>query len=434
MIPGIVWPPLPPNAGGILTALRATESLNPDEVADGQLSQLNALAWHARQHTAWGREHLPEKLSWDDFHALPVLDRRYIQEHPQDLVAQWYPPEHGQSQVYSTSGSTGTPVRVVKTELARVIWLANTARDHLWHRRDLSLTLAAIRRLPNAPYPGATSPSWGEATDMLGGSGQCRMLDISEPAARQLAWLDDRPDFGYLLTYPSNLSELLRLCADQPRRWPALSQVRAVSEPVTDELRDRCREVLGVEIVDFYTSQELGYLALQRPGRPGFYALADTHIVEVLDDDGRACRPGEVGRVVVTALHNFAMPLFRYDVGDYALVGAPAELPYPVLDRVLGRTRNLLLAPDGTRRWANLGTNRLRAIVPVVQHQFVQVARDHIVARLVVPRPVTPAEEQSMAEQLAGRTPDGIRYTFEYVDHIPRGAGGKFEDFICKAV
>ena len=55
-------------------------------------------------------------------------------------------------------------------------------------------------------------------------------------------------------------------------------------------------------------------------------------------------------------------------------------------------------------------------------------------ARLVVPRPVTPAEEQSMAEQLAARTPDGIRYTFDYVDHIPRGPGGKFEDFICEAL
>jgi len=29
-----------------------------------------------------------------------------------------------------------------------------------------------------------------------------------------------------------------------------------------------------------------------------------------------ACAPGEIGRVVVTPLHNFAMPLFRYDIGD----------------------------------------------------------------------------------------------------------------------
>lgn len=434
MIPGILWPPLPPDARGILTAMRATESLSPNEVAAGQLRQLQALAQHTREQTQWGRRHLPEQLGWNEFRALPVLDRRYIQERHQDLVARWYPPEHGESLEYSTSGSTGMPVRVHKTELARMIWLAVTARDHLWHQRDLSLTLAAIRRIPDAPYPGVNCPSWGEATDMLGGSGPSRLLDISEPVPRQLEWLDEHADFGYLLTYPSNLSELLRLCADQPRRWPTLRQVRTVSEPVTDELRDQCQEVLGVEIIDLYSSQELGYLALQRPGQPGFYPLSDNHVVEVLDDDGNACRPGEVGRVVVTPLHNFAMPLFRYDVGDLALVGEPAALPYPVIDRVFGRTRNLLLAPDGTRRWANLGIKKLQAIVPVIQHQFIQVSRDHIVARLVVPRPVTPAEEQSMAEQLASRTPGGIRYTFDYVERIPRGPGGKFEDFICEAL
>lgn len=432
MVPGVVWPPLPGDPPGILAALRATEALSADEIKAGQLRQLTALSEHARAQTLWGQQNLPEELTWEGFRALPVLDRVYVQSHEQQLRAEQMPAKHGAAKPVLTSGSTGTPVRVWKSGLVVAIWTAVTARDHQWHQRDLNLNLNAIRRAPNAPYPGLRSETWGGAAQILGGNGECRLLDLGLPTDVQMAWLDENADFAYLLTFPSNLAELLGACEERGYGWEALRHVRTVSEPVSEELRIRCRKILGVEILDLYSTQELGYLALQRPDGPGYYALSDTHVVEVLADDGRQCRPGEIGRVVVTALHNFAMPLFRYDVGDLAEVGEPGALPYLVINRVFGRSRNLLLAPDGTRRWPNLGTTELVEIAPVVQHQFVQVARDRIVVRLVVRRPVTDREEQAMRAHLKAQTPDGIDIEFSYVDGIPRGAGGKFEDFVCE--
>ena len=430
-IPGIVWPPLTGAPIEMLAQLRATEKLTHSQIRAGQLRQLQALASHAREQTAWGGQYLPEKLTWESFQALPVLDRTFVQTHEQELFAAQWPAEHGMAYEVLTSGSTGTPVRVWKSRLAGALWQVVTARDHLRHRRELGLTLGAIRKLPAAPYPGRYGTSWGEAAEMLGGSGATWMLNIDTPPQLQINWLDEHDDIAYLLTYPSNLSEILRLCEQRGSRWPALREIRTVSEPVADELRTRCRETLGVEIVDQYSTQEVGYIALQRPDRTGFYELSDTHVVEVLDDDGNPCAPGEIGRVVVTPLHNFCMPLFRYAVGDLALVGEPGPLPYPVIDRVLGRTRNLLLAPDGTRRWVFLGTKGLMKAAPLVQIQFVQVALDRVEVRLVAERPVTTAEEHAMRAHLSPHFGDGIEFTFSYVDHIPRGAGGKFEDFIC---
>jgi phenylacetate-coenzyme A ligase PaaK-like adenylate-forming protein len=61
--------------------------------------------------------------------------------------------------------------------------------------------------------------------------------------------------------------------------------------------------------------------------------------VEVLDEEGRPCAPGETGRVVATSLNNFAMPLIRYETGDTAEVGAPCPCGrgLPVLTRIMGR-------------------------------------------------------------------------------------------------
>lgn len=431
VFPGIVWPPLKGNVGDLLATLRAGEMLTRTEIKAGQLSQLRALAGHAREHTRWGAQHLPEDLTWESFRSLPILDRSFVQSHEQELRATQWPTEHGEAHEVVTSGSTGTPVRVQKSRLVAGLWQAVTARDHVWHRRDLALKLGAIRAAPWAPYPGLHDKTWGGPAEMLGGTGSSCILSIDTPPQLQLDWLDEHGDIAYLVTFPSNLAELLRLCEQRGKRWPALREVRTVSEPVTEELRARCRETWGVEIVDQYSTQEIGYIALQRPDGPGFYAMSETNVVEILDDNGNSCAPGEIGRVIVTPLHNFCMPLFRYAVGDLALAGEPGRLPYPVIERVFGRTRNLLLTPDGTRRWVFLSTRRLMEVAPLIQLQLVQIALDRIDVRLVVERPVTEAEEHAMREHLGPLFGAGMKLTFSYVDRIQRGAGGKFEDFIC---
>ena len=431
MIPGIVWPQLNGDVSDMLATLRATEALTRTEIEAGQLSQLRSLAAHARSQTRWGSIHLPDELTWESFRSLPILDRAFVQAHEQDLRAAQWPAEHGTAHEVVTSGSTGTPVRVLKSLLVAGLWQSVTARDHVWHRRDLAMKLGAIRAAPWAPYPGLHDKTWGGPAEMLGGTGHSCILSIDTPPQLQLDWLEEQGDIAYLVTFPSNLAELLRLCEQRGSGLPALREIRTVSEPVTDELRARCRETLGVEIVDQYSTQEVGYIALQRPDGPGLYALSDTHVVEILDDDGNPCSPGEIGRVIVTPLHNFAMPLFRYAIGDLALVGEPGPLPYPVIERVFGRTRNLLLTADGTRRWVFLSTKRLIEIAPLIQLQLVQTALDHVEVRLVVERPVTRTEEQAIRAHLGPLFEAGTEFTFSYVDHIPRGAGGKFEDFIC---
>src|SRR5690606_19383274 len=61
------------------------------------------------------------------------------------------------------------------------------------------------------------------------------------------------------------------------------------------------------------------------------------------------CPPGQVGRVLVTALHSFAMPLIRYDIGDLASWGEPCGcgITLPVIEKLWGRTRHQVRLPDG---------------------------------------------------------------------------------------
>src|SRR6185295_14515719 len=98
----------------------------------------------------------------------------------------------------------------------------------------------------------------------------------------------------------------------------------------------------GVGVVDVYSSEECGQIALQCPEHEQYHVQSESVLVEVLDDEGRPCAPGTIGRVVLTTLQNFAMPLIRYDIGDFAEPGpaCPCGRALPVLTRIVGRVRN----------------------------------------------------------------------------------------------
>jgi phenylacetate-CoA ligase len=321
------------------------------------------------------------------------------------------------------------PARVRKTALTELLWRAFTVRDHRWHRRDLSGKLAAIRQGMEA----AEGVGWGVATDSIMTTGTLATLPVGTDVRTQLEWLEkQRPD--YLLTHPTNLAELAKQSLARGIRLPGLREARTRGEMLTQETRDLCREAWGVPVSDMYSANEVGYIALQCPEHEHYHVQAEGVLVEVLDEEGVACKPGGIGRIVVTMLHNFAMPLIRYEIGDYAEAGPPCPCGrgLPVLRRIVGRVRNVLVLATGERQWPSFATRGLDKIAPVLQWQFVQKDYDRIEARLVTAGPLTGEQEESLRRHFLSRLPAGFRLEFVYFDEIPRSAGGKFEYFISE--
>ncbi len=207
--------------------------------------------------------------------------------------------------------------------------------------------------------------------------------------------------------------------------------MQTLSEVLDPALRDKCRRLWEIEIADMYSTMETGYIALQCPKTENYHVQSECALVEILDAGGTPCQPGEIGRVVVTPLHNFATPLLRYDIGDYAEVGAPCPCGrgLPVLTRIMGRARAMLTLPDGGRSWPLMGGSRFAEIAPVRQYQFVQKSRERIEARLVVERPLQRREEEKLRERMFSRLGHPFEIEFSYVERIARKAGEKYEEF-----
>ncbi|MCC7484166.1 MAG: phenylacetate--CoA ligase family protein [Burkholderiales bacterium] len=445
---GVAWPALPSQRGAALQALlfqlEQTQWWTPARLVEHQLRQLAGLVRHAWETVPWHRQRLAdagyrpdEGLTPARWRALPVLGRRDIQDAGEGLLSGRLPPEYTPTIDTQTSGSTGQPVKIRGTQLDALMWEAITLREHLWHRRDFSARLAVIRA--NAPPAGGAARAlmqrdWGPPAGEVFETGPSAVMGFGLDVAAQALWLM-RHEPDYLLTYPANLAALIRHCSARGERPSRLKEVRTIGETVTPELRAACLEAWNVPLVDAYSSQELGYLALQCPEGSLYHVMSESVLLEVLDAGGAPCAPGETGRVVATGLHNLAMPLLRYELGDYAEAGPPCSCGrgLPTLKRILGRSRNMLRLPGGALRWPLVGFSRYREVAPIRQYQLVQRTLESIEARFVVDRPLGPDEEARLAGVIRSALGHDFRITFAYFDgEIPRTAGGKFEEFVSE--
>lgn len=422
----------PANHPKLLRVLSETERLTHEELERDVLLHLQKLLEHAQSQVPYYRERLAAvvrvplgELTRERYRELvPILTRAEVQEHAGALRAKLVSPAHrGNGRVTTTSGSTGRPIATEGTRVASALSAAQQERFHAWHARDLDATTAFITS-PQVSKDGARRAGWS-----VSGSGAAIEQSLLTPLSEQLAWLvRERP--RYLVCYPSNLRALLRESVARGVRPEGLDDVTVSSEPIGPELRELVASEWGAPLVGTYSASEVGGIALERPGESHYLVQAEFVLVEVLRDDDTACAPGEVGRVVVTALHQALRPLIRYEIGDYARAEAAPERGLPRLGRVLGRERNMVTLPGGGEVWPFFELGELVALRALKQWQLVQHTASAIEVRIVSDRSLSDAEQRTLSEVVHRCLPARFELTFRHVPFIPRSASGKYEEFV----
>ncbi len=442
-IVGLVWPPVAKAANAQLLSLvqwlDRSQWLDLASIQAGQATQLAILLKHFESQSPWFSRRLQVQgqtaaalgQSAQAFRQFGVTTRRELQLAGQDFHSRVVPEAHRPLASKQTSGSTGETVLVYRTALNQLFWLANIVREHLWHQRDPRGRLALVRRSVGEP---TDWPDWGAPVASLFGTGPSFGMPITTDTKELIAWLL-RIQPNYLLVFPSVLKDLLDKLPDG-LRLHGLAQIRTISETLSADLRTRTKERLGVTIADTYSSEEAGVIAAQCPQSGLYHTMAEGLIVEVLRANGEPCDAGEVGRVVVTDFLNFASPVIRYDIGDFAERGpaCPCGRGLPTLNRVMGRERNMVKLPDDRSYWPQTGFREFASVADIAQYQFVQKSLALIEVRLVVRGPaLTQANEAALADIISAALKHRFAYHFVYfAERLPVPASGKFEEYVCE--
>jgi phenylacetate-CoA ligase len=257
------------------------------------------------------------------------------------------------------------------------------------------------------------------------------MLSSEADIDVQIAWLAARKP-AYLIAYSHVLKELAGVCMREglPIRFDLLLALGTV---VDQEVRERCRVAFGVPIADSYGAAEIGQLAAECPDCGEYHVSAEAVHLEIVRDDGAIARPGEIGRVIVTGLYNFAMPLIRYEVGDLAEAGSERSAcgrTLPSMRRILGRYRNAFRFRGGRIMFPHTYDLKLWDFLAYRSAQVVQLDADRVEIRWVGDQDPGTIDLDAVTERVRSVLREPVNVTITKVDAIPRSQSGKFEDFV----
>ena len=424
----------------IADQLRAFETLPRSQQRQVQLLGLRALMRHAHAYSPFWRARLEaagfvpsEMTDMSSFARLPLLTRSELQSGGTAMQARSPTMADSDISTAQTSGSTGRPVAVQRyMPLYGPLYRALGLLENEWHGRDATQPLALIKDQAG----NRVLPNWGPLQRDLGqvGPAHCRNL-IEHTAEELLPWLQEvKP--AYLVSTASMVERLANLAlGQQSGPNPPLKQIITFGEAIRPSLRRLVQQAFGAVLVDRYSCEEAGWIAFQCPKHPHYHVSSASVLVEILDEAGNACPPGKRGRVVITALHSFAMPLIRYALGDYASWAAAPETcecgrTLPVIETLWGRERSFLRYPNGDLRLARLTGDHWREAAPINEYRVVQYADGEIEAFVSASRPLT-ADEIAASTAMLRRVLDiPVPIHVTQCERIDWGGGWKKPDIL----
>lgn len=210
-----------------------------------------------------------------------------------------------------------------------------------------------------------------------------------------------------------------------------LFKVRTVitgGEMVPVGLRENIQNVFGpkCKVIVKYASEELGILA-QDSGINTPYKLnvANYHFEILQLNSDKPCNLGESGRIVITDLYNYALPLIRYDTGDIGTLIEQSSDSWPVLVDLNGKRRDLIFDTLGNSISGATITSLLKYIKNVRQYQLVQEAEKTYVLKVIVDKGIIPTNEDLMISELKNLLGQDADVRSEIIDEVITTRSGK---------
>ncbi|MGX7949448.1 phenylacetate--CoA ligase family protein [Oleidesulfovibrio alaskensis] len=408
-----------------------------DEMRALQWERLRGLLRHAAAHVPyyralWAAQGIDADSvrSWDDFYALPVLEKEHIRSAGRTLLAGNVPED---KLVWTkTSGSTGVSLEIAKDEASQQWKRACTLRHDMWAGWRLGERVGAVWGNPES------SQNWRLwlRNLLLQRMTFLDTLRMDEAAMNDFhrTLLRVRPVllFGHAhsLYLFASFMKARGLSGIYPRGIISTAMV------LHDFERAMVEDVFRCKVTNRYGCEEVSLIACECEQHQGLHVNMDTLVVECVDADGRPVPEGEPGAVVVTDLSNLAMPFIRYRVGDVSrfMAGTCAcGRSYPRLAAVEGRIADYVRTPQGEFiSGISLTENFAMKLSGVKQLQIVQEELDYLVFRMVRGADWQDSALETLAQLVRTRFGRSMRYDVEFTDSIQSESSGKFRFCISR--
>jgi len=345
------------NVPKYLTDICALDNSGYETILKHQMNDLKILLLHSYLNvpyykTIFEKINLVDKdlqIRMENFFQIPVLTKEIVKKNFEDLKSKdlnqrkWH---------FNTSGgSTGEPIKLIQDEDFWQWGVANkiyykTFVNHNIGERELRL--------------------WGSERDLLQGKESftknlknwlynrkelnCFLLTEEKMMKYSQIWNSFKP--SYVESYVQSIYEFAKFVKVRNLKLHKPKVILASAGTLYQEMKLFIEDVFQCPVINRYGSREVHDVACSCLLNKGLHVSTWSHYIEILDSQMNPVRPGQAGKIYVTALKNFSMPLIRYDIGD---IGVKAENEFcscgrssPLIKFVEGREMSVVKGRNGT--------------------------------------------------------------------------------------
>ena len=412
----------------IYSFLQTSRLWSAEQLREYKFTRLKALLQHAEQNVPYYQKLFKayglaseDIKSFEDYAKIPVLTKKDVQEHREDLKARNFGQYKAiKAETAGTSGGSTVLFRSSYLEAFRKAILWRFYNEHGFKFRD---------RMADITNPRSNSLDSPPAElDKINNE---LVVDTYHVAHRNFepvleAVRKFQPHM--IWAHPNMIGLLAEYCLEKglaPIEVPLIGTYALKFDPA---MREICKQIFQGTYIEYYGNRENSIAAWGRSDGI-FYEISEYCHFEIENIFTAAGQP-DSGDLITTSLHNYAFPLIRYHSEDYVrmLGHHDPEIPYPAIELVGGRGKDLLVSRQGLIDPYILGYICRQGFNKIRTYQLVQLSLDEIMIRLAVKADYKKDEDEPLLEKLLKEAiPYGFNFKFEYVKHIPLTDSGKFQ-------
>ena len=202
------------------------------------------------------------------------------------------------------------------------------------------------------------------------------------------------------------------------------------------EFKNKIEEAFESKVFNRYGCREAGDIACTA-GDGNMYVNNWTHVLEIVKSDGEIDFNGS-GRILVTLLTNYSLPLIRYEIGDYGMLEtnfSGFKYGFQKLSNLEGRSDQVFKNEDGTTFSPAFFIHFIGVVHNegfIEKFQVVQEQYDLFIIKLVLTEKAISKKKdfyislEKIEKDLKKVLGNNCEIKFKFVEDIPKLPSGKF--------
>lgn len=373
--------------------------------------------------------------SLDDIRKIPFLTKQDIRENHKDLIAK-NASQFKPGQVH-TSGSTGKSLDLLLDQ-------QNREKEYA----VISRTLDNYGINPNcktANFRGDFVGDFEKKSKLYRYNSMKKELifstyDLNDALLKQFIRKLKQFKPVLLKGFPSAIFILSRYMIKNNLELKSVKAILTSSEQLTEEMKESIHSAFSASLIDWYGATEYAVSAATCSSSPGYHINDDFCFTEILDDNNNPVEQGASGRLVVTGLYNYSMPLIRYEQEDTVTLSSekcPCGRELKKLSSLDGRKTDYIMNTSGSKLSCasvhHFWKNRMPDDIQKIDfYQIIQKSPEEFLVLMTNKESVSLQSVNKMTEQLKILLGESIVITLQWLEKLPPGEKWRHVKYMVK--